>query len=555
MKDEVVFVSTNGAENFNKWKSCALYMRISREDGDVSESASIENQRKILRNYAKDNGFIIYDEYTDDGFTGTDFERPEFKRLKEDIITGKIGIVLTKDFSRLGRNTGQVMTMLDDFFVRNGVRYISITEGIDTLSSDITGMLAPMLSFTNELYSGDISRKINASFAAKMREGEFIGAFAPYGYKKDPENKNHLLPDEEAGEIVKRVFFLAKEGASPKQIADMLNGERVPTPSKYRFKTHIHLDEESQKISEKWKTETVSRLLRNEVYLGHTVQGKTHKISFKSRHIENVPKDKWIAVLNTHKALVDRETWDIVRKRMESRTRVRSGGFSNLFSGIAKCADCGRNMSTVGIGKKGHRYNLNCGGYKQSGPDACLTHCISYDDLYNIVLEILRSKISFSSEERELLTDEMLSVGEIKKTKTQDAKRKLTTVLNKLSMLYDKKFSGEIDDDSFKILRAKYESEKENLEKIITEEEKYCVIKTDENDEDIRRREANMLIKKYEDLSFLDSNIIFKLIERIDVHKAEYEGKIKHQRIDIYFKFCAEEKTILFPGQESQIQE
>lgn len=527
-------------KNFTKRSIAALYIRLSREDGETGESASIENQRKILRNYANDNGFTVFDEYIDDGFTGTNFDRPAFKRLKEDISMGRIGVVLTKDFSRLGRNTGQVMTMLDDFFTKWGVRYISVTEGIDTTSSDIAGMLAPMLSFTNELYSADISKKINASFTAKMREGEFIGAFAPYGYKKDPKNKNHLLPDDESAKIVKRIFCLAKNGHSPRQIAIILNNDGVITPSQYRLKTKIYLNEENYKTENKWNMGIVSKILRNEFYLGHTVQGKTHKPSFKSKYIENIPKDEWIRVENTHKALIDVDTWNIVRKKMQSRTQVRTQGFFNLFSGIAKCSDCGRNMSTVGTHKKGCKYNLNCGGYKQFGPKACSSHSIDYDVLYNIVLASIRNRIKFTKEEKKLLIDEMLRRNTADMDKIDKAQKKLLNVSEKLTMLYDKKFSCEIDDTVFESLKSKYETEKENLEKNIFEEKKLHADITNTKEQNKWREEFKKIVENYENLNTLDSDIIFRLIERIDVHHGSYSGKVKHQKIDIYFKFFTE---------------
>ena len=517
--------------------SAALYMRLSRDDGELSESSSIENQRKILRNYAKDNGFIVFDEYIDDGYTGTDFDRPAFIRLKDDITSGKIGTVLTKDFSRLGRNTGQVMTMLDDFFVRNGVRYVSITEGIDTFASDVTGMLAPMLSFTNELYSGDISRKINASFSVKMREGEYIGAFAPYGYKKDPMDKNHLVPDEQASKIVKRVFALAKDGYSPNQIANILNDECVLTPLNYRIKFSAFSGKMCYDPERKWRAETVSKILRNEFYLGHTVQGKTHKPSFKSKHIINVPKDEWIRVENTHIALIDADTWSIVRKKMKSRAMMREKGFVNLFSGIARCSDCGRNMSTVGTRKKGARANLNCGGYKQYGSKACLSHSIDYDVLYDIVLEAIKKQINYTEQNQEILIAKMLEKERCDTARLYDTRKKLFNVSNKLALLYDKKFSGEIDQISFETLKEKYEAEKLSFEHIIAKEEKVCAEKNEAKNIAKRKDDLEKLIEDYADLKHLDSDILFNLIDRIDVHQGEYRGREKHQRIDIYFKF------------------
>lgn len=518
--------------------SAALYMRLSREDAEIGNSASIENQRKVLRNYALDNGFSAYDEYIDDGFTGTNFDRPAFDRMKQDITSGKIGVVITKDFSRLGRNTGQVMTMLDDFFVRNGVRYISVTEGIDTKTDGFTGMLAPMLSFTNELYSGDISRKINASFSAKMRGGEYIGAFAPYGYRKDPENKNHLLPDPESAKVVERIFLFAKNGYSPGEIANMLNDDKVPTPSMYRMKTNAFAGQKTDKVLCSWNGRTVGRILRNQVYLGHMIQGKTHKPSFKSTYVEHVPKENWIFVPDTHKALVDVETWDIVRKKMQNRAEKGKTGFCNLFSGVAKCAHCGRNMSTVGSRKKGARYNLSCGGYKQLGKSKCTSHTIDYDVLCDIVLEAIREKVHISKEEREQILADIFEKTMKTGNKTDDIKHKHFALSQRIAMAYDKRFSGEIDDVSFEILKDKYEQEKKDLEHMISIEEQRE--KTEAERQKIMRKQAGTQIMQFENLKELDRDLLFRLIQRIDVHQGVYEKGVKHQEIDIFLKFRTE---------------
>lgn len=522
-------------------KSAALYMRLSREDGDKNESSSIENQRKFLRNYAADNGFTVLDEYIDDGFSGTNFERPAFIRMQRDIILGKVGVVITKDFSRLGRNTGKVMTILDDFFTSKGVRYIAATEGIDTGNKDTAGMLAPILSFTSEFYAGDISRKINAAFAAKMQNGEYIGAFAPFGFKKDPQNKNHLIEDEEAAEIVKRVFNLAKNGYSPKQIANILNSEKTPTPSQYRCKTRGHPDGSDFKTTECWNNNMVARLLRNEYYIGNTVQGKTHKPSFKLNYTESIPKEKWIVVKNTHKALIDYETYNIVRKRMQSKAKKRESGFTNIFSGIAKCKDCGRNMSSAVSRKKEHPRRLTCGAYKQSGPLICSSHSICYDALLEIVIKALKKQINLSADEKESLIKEITDSTAFYAKKLIDVKSKYSAVQNRLTMLYDKKFLNEIDNESFNALKVKYEREKAMLLRTILFEEKLLARKPDSLCPDKIRQ----LVSDYEQIIFTGNSFILSLIERIDIYEAAKEGKGKRQQIDIYFKFFAQEEELI----------
>ena len=305
---------------------CALYLRLSKEDERRAESASIETQRKILREFAEKNEISIYDEYVDDGYTGTNLNRPAFQRMLEDIERGKVQIVLTKDLSRLGRNSGRVNLMLDEYFPEHRVRYISVSEGIDTAERSVTNsIVAPVQNLVNELYAGDISRKIHAALDIKMKAGEFISAFAPYGYRKDPENKNHLLVDPEAGAVVTRLFAMAKAGNSPAQIAVILNKEGILTPSQYRYHTNPQLDAENFRGAKIWKATNIRKMLRNEVYLGHTLQGKTVKPSFKSRCCYTKPRAEWIVVENTHEPLVDQETWESVRLQMKKRRTNKEG--------------------------------------------------------------------------------------------------------------------------------------------------------------------------------------------------------------------------------------
>ncbi|MBR4935039.1 MAG: recombinase family protein [Anaerotignum sp.] len=307
-----------------KVERCALYLRLSKEDEGRKESASIENQRKILREFAEVKGFSVSGEYVDDGFSGTNLNRPAFQQMLEDIEKGKINIVLTKDLSRLGRNSGRVSMMLDEYFPKHRVRYISVSEGIDTAEqSAMHHIVAPVQNLVNELYAGDISRKIRASLYMKMQEGDYIGAFAPYGYQKDPQDKNHLLVDQEAAEVVRRMFALAEKGTSPSEIAEMFQEEGILTPSLYRYEKYPQLDRTGFRGTAEWKVTNIRKMLRNEVYLGHTLQGKTVRPSFKSSCCYGRPKEEWVIVRNTHEALVDEETWKKVREWMKKRSKRR----------------------------------------------------------------------------------------------------------------------------------------------------------------------------------------------------------------------------------------
>ena len=300
-----------------------LYMRISKEDRGRSESASIETQRKILTEYAEKNGLEIVGEYADEGYSGTSMERPALGRMLSELSCTAADTVLVKDLSRLGRNSGRVSILMDEYFPSRRIRLIAVADGVDTFKRDsAASIVAPVKNLVNELYAADISMKIRSSLGAKMRRGEYIGAFAPYGYKKDGENKNRLVVDDIAAEVVKNIFALAADGKTPSQIAAELNGDDVPTPSAYRLEKNPQLFS-SFKAAERWSAGAVGKILRNEVYLGHTVQGKSVKAGFKSKRILSVPRDERIAVRDTHEAIVDEGTWGMVRECAAARRKGR----------------------------------------------------------------------------------------------------------------------------------------------------------------------------------------------------------------------------------------
>lgn len=520
---------------------CALYMRLSREDDKGTESASIETQRKILRSFAAEGGFDVYGEYVDDGYSGTSLDRPAFRRMLADIEAGKIGVVLTKDLSRLGRNSGRVSILVDEYFPAHRVRYISVGEGFDSARpSPSDCIVTPVQNFANELYAADISNKIRAALNIKMRQGEYIGAFAPYGYRKDPQNKNRLIPDPEAAENVRRIFSLCAQGHSPSQIAELLNAEKVPTPSRYRL---ISGGSAPQGVSAEWKGASVGKLLRNEVYLGRTVQGKTGKPSFKSPKSQSRPREDWIVVEGTHEALVSPRLWDEARARLSGRAQKRQAGFVNIFSGIAKCADCGRSMSTVSTRKKGCRANLCCGGYKQGGPGACTCHTIDYDLLCDAVLAALRESLRPALEEKELLLEGLVRACPAPyEAQLHEQRKKLETIDRKLACLYDDRYSGNIRQEQFRLLRERYEREKALCE------ERLSALRARsgslEESEDAAKEKYSRLIDEYCRPDELTAPLLFGLVRRIDVHQGEYTDGVKHQKIVIHFKFRCEGDTL-----------
>ena len=526
--------------------TAALYMRLSKDDDGAAESASIITQRKMLRSYAAEHGYVVFDEYVDDGWSGTNFDRPDFKRMIADIEAKKVNMVITKDLSRLGRDYITAGQYTEIYFPSKGVRYIAIHDGYDSDSpySDI----APFKNVINEMYARDTSKKIRSAFATKMRDGAYIAAFAPYGYQKDPADKNHLVVDARSGEVVKRIFRMAAEGALPIEIARSLNEQRVPSPAVYRCMTHEGLEVNAYSKRQEWTSATITKMLRNVVYLGHIAQGKTTKISFKSHLTLSNPRDEWIVVENTHEALVDQETFDLVRRRTMARTCEKKGRFYNLFSGIAKCADCGRNMSATGTRKKGSPANLTCGGYKLYGAEECSNHFIDYNALYEIVQASLREQLAISREERAAILEhaqkkQAASAGRQERAKESNGiKKRLRELEAILAKLYEDNGAGRLSDSRMNKLLSKYEQEAETLEQRMAALQNENAAPEPSFQE--AREKLDKLLRQITDVTELTPKLLFKLIDHIEIGQGYYErgehGKVKHQTVKIFYRFQAQ---------------
>lgn len=517
-----------------------LYMRLSRDDG-TAESSSITTQRKILLSYAKENGFIVYDEYIDDGFSGTNFDRPNFKRMIQDIEDKKINLVLTKDLSRLGRDYITAGQYTEIYFPSKGVRYIAINDGYD--SNSPYNDIAPFKNVINEMYARDISKKIRSSFLARMKDGYYIGNFAPYGYKKDPDNKNHLVIDKEVATIVKEIFTMASIGKRPTDIATHLNNKGIITPIMYRCEKHnLSLDSYPKYKNKRWTSATVSKILRSIAYIGHTAQKKTTKISFKSKVTVNNPREDWIIVENTHSPIIDKNTFELVQRYTKSRTCQKSKGFKNIFSGIAICADCCKSMSTVGTRKKDSPANLACGGYKLYGTSACTNHFIDYNVLYDIVLKSIQEQLALSKEDKEKLVlsikkeFDKSSKKEISKSELEKLGKKSVEIDKKIEKIYEDNFNNKISAETFDKLLSKYENERK-----ITSEKIKRLQESRKKENDNSYLDFFKLVDEYTDIKELDQDLLFRLIDRIEVSQGYYtkpkKGKIKHQKISIYFRF------------------
>ncbi len=530
----------------NSTYMAAIYLRLSKDDEGTAESSSIDTQRKMLRSYAKEHGFTVYDEYVDDGWSGTNFERPGFKRMIADIEDKKVNLILLKDLSRLGRDyilTGQYTEI---YFPSKSVRCIAINDGYD--SDSPYNDVVPFKNVLNEMYARDTSKKIRSAFLAHMREGEHVGCFPPYGYKRDPENPRRFVIDEPAAEIVREIYQMALQGVGNREIARILNKRKVPTPLAYRCMNRNSLEIGKYRTKGEWIAPVIYKMLSNRTYLGEMIQHKTTKVSFKSDlQIKNSPED-WIVVPNTHEPIVDAETFTIVRRRSRAKYVPKGGNFKNIFAGLAWCDTCGRRMSPVHSRKR--PYNLVCAGYKQSGPRACTTHGIHYTVLYDLVLKSLNEQISISAEDRISILEDLQKAMETqrkassKEINTQKLQKRMQEIDTIVEKLYEDFASGTVNQERFSKLMGKYETESQMLtDKIRAAEKKISQFDAAGIQEAYGKFEE--LVRQYDTIEELTPELLFKLIERIEVSEPRYEStknrkKLKHQNIRIYFRFQAQ---------------
>lgn len=358
----------------------AAYIRLSREDGDKAESDSVGNQRKIIRDFIEDSGDLaLFAEYVDDGWSGTSFKRPAFERMIGEIEAGRIRCVVVKDLSRFGRDYIDTGHFLERYFPERGVRFISIADGIDS-GRQAYDLLLPIKNIFNEQYARDISRKIHAVVETKQRSGEFIGAFACYGYQKSRADKNKLVVDGQAAQVVREIFSLFLEGKGKNTIARMLNDRKIPCPSEYK-----RLNGENYRNGGKlpgtsyWTYSTVNKILHSEMYLGNMVQGRrTQQMRRRARQVE---RENWIVVEGTHEPIIDRETWERTRRLLSARyAPLAPGKGENVFAGLIKCGDCGRAL--VRKGRDGYA----CGTYVRAGKDYCTPHRIGRRQLEGLLI-------------------------------------------------------------------------------------------------------------------------------------------------------------------------
>lgn len=499
----------------------AIYIRLSREDGDKEESDSVGNQRKLLTEYvAKKEDFILYDIYVDDGYSGTNFNRPSFQRMIADIEDGKVNCVVVKDLSRFGRDYIDTGRYLERYFPELGVRFISVTDSIDSMKQAYD-MLLPIKNIFNEQYARDISKKIQATVKSKQKAGEFIGAFTSYGYKKSPVNKNKLVIDDYAADVVRRIFSLYIQGYGKQRIAKLLNAEGILCPAEYKkvngenYKNCNRLESTTY-----WSYSTINSILHREMYVGNMVQGTKHQ-RMRSKQ-KKMPKEDWIIVENTHEPIIDKETWEKAQSLLKKRTReLDLETNKNIFAGFVKCGDCGRtmtkNMWRRADGSK--TYSLYCGTYKRNGKQYCTPHTLPMAVLEDIVLGDLKAIVDSVDNLKELVQSQSFTASKVKRiadTELGKIKAELERVKRLKKSIYEDYREELISKEEFLSYREDYLKKEELYSKQIEAlEEK----KKDNVTEDVFETPWLKRLLELKDIESLDRDIVVEMISEIRVYE------------------------------------
>ncbi len=524
----------------NQIRKTALYCRLSQDDGIEGDSNSIQNQKAILQKFAEDHHFPSPCFYVDDGFSGGNFQRPAFQQMISDMENGEIGIIVTKDLSRLGRNQLHTGLYIEERFPMFGVRYIAINDNVDTDSSESNDLM-PFKNLFNEWFIRDTSRKIRAVLKAKAERGERLGSRAPYGYRKAPDTKK-LIVDEEAAAIVRRIFAMCAAGSGPSQIARILKKEQILTPTMYAYTrygiTHTCLDTAHPY---NWSDSAIANLLENEIYLGNTVNMKHSSRSYKDKRRVEHPREECMVFENTHPALITREVWDIVQRVRKNKRRLTKMEEQNKYSGLVFCADCGSNMVLHRAHTMSASYNhFTCRTYKKDW-EACTGHYIRECVLDEVVLEDLRRVTAMARERPEEFAAYIGSrqSAEIQREirrqeKELAAMRKRKAELDAIfKKLYEDSVLSRITTEQFQMLSSSY-----------TEEQNQIAAGIPQKEADIQRLRETVSgtdgfldkAKRYMDITELTPELLRLFIEKIVVHEKEVKwSKHAPQTVEIYY--------------------
>ncbi len=535
----------------NGTKITALYCRLSQDDGNVGDSMSIQSQKAILEKFAREMGKIAYSFYVDDGYSGTNFQRPSFQKMIADIEDGKIDTVITKDLSRLGRNYLESGAYIEVFFPQHHVRYIAVNDGVDSEQNgglDIT----PFKNILNEFYSRDISKKVKSGKHIRALEGKFMGTTAPFGYRKDPQDKNHLIVDETTAPTVRLLFSLALEGYGTNRIGKVLYERKIPKPSYYKQEFFSQHDTGSDDYWYDWKQEVITRILRNPVYKGGMYVHTTSKPTFKCRGRGYIQRTDREILEDVHEAVVTKEVWQTVQDIIDRHTKVKpcTSGYENIFRGLLKCPDCGQTLLIHTDNRNPDRDLLDktyyqCTTYRKKGANFCTAHRISAGDIESAIkADIDRHAIRAMKDKKKFINNVLLSMNESsaewsEKVKAEiDKLKKRNAELDQMYIrLYEDYSSGRLSEKKFTMMSAHYEQEQDANEEKLAELEK-------------RHKEKSAAVTNAEQfteslaqcagMKKLTATVLNTLIEKIEVHNPVMVNGVKEQKLTVYYKFVGQ---------------
>ncbi len=538
----------------NNDKITALYCRLSKDDGTNNESMSISTQKTMLKDYAKRNGFLNCQFYVDDGYSGTNYDRPAFRQLIEDIQDGEVSTLITKDLSRLGRNYLETGTYIEVFFPNHNVRYIAINDGVDSIDNaqmDIT----PFRNIINEMYAKDTSRKIKSALHARRMQGKYMATTAPFGYQKDEKDHNHLVIDEVTAPVVELIFSIAEEGVGLHTICNRLRKAKVLKPSFYKKELFERFMDEEKMYD--WDTAYVSQILHNPVYAGNlTVADKPTK-TMRSKKRQYIPFAEREVIYGTHEPIIEQNRWNNVQKILQSRPPVigeSSSGYDNIFRGVIKCADCGSAMLAK-VEQKRKRNNVLdktfycCTKYRKFGKEGCSSHTIEARTVHEVVLadiqkhagQALTDRKAMVTEIAERLNLQMSADREQQKKELRQCKQRVSEIENLYAKLYEDLTRELLTEKRFQMLSARYDSEQEELTAKIKELEKSAIADKEQLSSIEQFAEQ---ISGYAGITELNFKIINQLIEKILVSEpVEVDGQ-KIQRLTIHYKFIGALETL-----------
>lgn len=529
-------ISTAFKARMEKWT--ALYCRLSRDDDNEGDSNSIQHQKQILEKYAKDHSITNYKFYVDDGYSGTSFNRPGFQEMLADIEAGYVDCVIVKDMSRFGRNYLEVGMYTEIMFPDKDVRFIAINDGVDSARDD--NDFTPFRNIINEWYAKDTSKKIRAVFRAKGLSGKRLSTQTPYGYLKGENGQ--LIEDTETAPVVRLIFRLAVEGNGPGKIARILREKQIVTPGTLEFHRTGRTSRYNPEFPYQWHESTVVNILEQKDYLGNTYNFKTTKKSYKSKKVIRNPEEKQVVFENTHVALIDQETWDLVQKARQSRRRPTKMGDMGMFSGMVYCADCGNKLHLCRT-KSWDRSldNYVCGTYKRRRGE-CSAHYIRSTVLETLVLDNLQKVIAyvrdyendFVQQVTENKAAEQMQMLSVSKRQMEQQMRRIAEIDNIIKRLYEDNLNGKLSDSRFSKMSADYEQEQRTLEN--SNAELKCMVDTCE-EQSLNIKSFLKCVIKYTEPCELTPDMLHELVEKIIVYAPDKSSGHRTQQIDIYYNF------------------